>query len=131
MPTLRFQQLERQRAQRTADIIIISGQRYATAVAYDAEAKAYKAKPNKAALDKLKTRCAEVLAYDAAQASAINGLIGVLTQSQQLAAAEKPNDAQWADVEARLAQQLTATQAQVEKVAAQTKNDEGACPKTK
>lgn len=131
LPSLRFQQLERQRAQRTADIIIISGQRFATAVEYDAQAKAYKAKPNKAALDKLKTKCAEVLSFDGEQAKAINALIAVLTQSEQLAAAEKAKDAQWEQVEARLAQQRSATQAQVEKVAQQTKNDEGACPKTK
>jgi len=129
--TLRFQQIERQRAQRTADIIIASGQRFATAVEYDAQAKAYKAKPNKAALDKLKVKCTEVLAFDGEQAKAINALISVLTAGQQLASAEKANDAQWEQIESRLSQQLTATQAQVEKVAAQTKNDEGACPKTK
>jgi uncharacterized low-complexity protein len=72
-----------------------------------------------------------VLAFDGEQAKAINALIAVLTQGQQLASAEKANDAQWEQIEARLSQQLTATQAQVEKVAAQTKNDEGACPKTK
>lgn len=129
--TLRFQALERQRAQRTADIIITSGQRFATAVEYDAQAKAYKAKPNKAALEKLKTKCAEVLAFDAEQAKAVNALVSVLTQSQQLAATEKAKEPQWEQVETRIAQQLTATQAQVEKVAQQTKNDEGACPKTK
>ena len=131
VPTLRFQALERQRAQRTADIIITSGQRFATAVEYDAQAKAYKAKPNKAALEKLKTKCAEVLAFDAEQAKAVNALVSVLTQSQQLAATEKAREPQWEQVETRIAQQLTATQAQVEKVAQQTKNDEGACPKTK
>lgn len=130
-PALKFQQLDGIRAQRTADVIIAAGKRYASAVEYDAMAKDYKRKPAKGALDKLKAKCSEVIAGDDAQLAQVKSLIGVLENSQKLVQEEKKKDPAWEQVEASLAQQLTSSTGEVVRIEAQRKNDEGACPKTK
>lgn len=130
-PALRFQQLDGIRAQRTADVIIAAGKRYASAVEYDALAKDYKRKPVKGALEKLKSKCAEVIAGDDAQLAQVKSLITVLESSQKLVQEEKKKDTAWEQVEASLAQQLTSSTGEVVRIEAQRKNDEGACPKTR
>ncbi len=128
---LRFQQLDGMRAQRTSDILIASGQRVATAVSYDELAQKYKKKPAKGLLEELKVKCAEVAAGDDKQMNAVKSLVSVLEASQKLVAGEKAKDAQWAPVEQALAQQLTASTAEVVRIEEQKKNDLNACPKTK
>ncbi|MGV3621229.1 MAG: hypothetical protein ACO1OB_10450, partial [Archangium sp.] len=128
---LRFQQLDGIRAQRTADVIIAAGKRYASAVEYDAMAKEYKRKPAKGALEKLKAKCAEVIAGDDAQLGQVKALIAVLENSQKLVQEEKKKDPAWEPIEATLAQQLTSSTGEVVRIEAQRKNDEGACPKSK
>ncbi len=128
---LRFQQLDGMRAQRTSDILIASGQRVAAAIAYDELAQKYKKKPAKGLLEELKTKCAEVAAGDDKQMAAVKSLVSVLEASQKLVSGEKAKDAQWAPVEQALAQQLTASTAEVVRIEEQKKNDLNACPKTK
>ena len=128
---LRFQQLDGMRAQRTSDILVASGQRVAAAIAYDELAQKYKKKPARGLLEELKVKCAEVAAGDDKQMAAVKSLVSVLEASQKLVAGEKAKDAQWAPVEQALAQQLTASTAEVVRIEEQKKNDLNACPKTK
>lgn len=128
---LRFQQLDGMRAQRTADILIASGQRVAAAIAYDELAQKYKKKPAKGLLEELKVKCAEVAQGDDKQMAAVKSLVSVLEESQKLVAGEKAKDAQWAQVEQALTQQLTSSTAEVVRIEEQKKSDLNACPKMK
>ncbi|MFT3710570.1 MAG: hypothetical protein QM817_23340 [Archangium sp.] len=128
---LRFQQFDGMRAQRTGDVLIAAGQRGLAAVTYDEAAQKYKKKPAAGLLEELKKKCAEVITGDDGQINAVKSLVAVLTDSQKLATAEKAKDAQWAQVETMLGQQLTTTTAEVVRLEDQKKKDEAACPKTK
>ena len=90
-----------------------------------------KKKPAKGMLDQLKVKCAAVAEGDDKQIAAVKALVGVLEQSQKLAAEEKVKDAQWAQVETAISQQVTTTTAEVTRVEEQKKNDLTACPKVK
>ncbi len=126
---LRFQQLDGLRGQRTADVLLAAGQRAAAASTYDELGARYKKKPGKGMLAELEARCAAVVAADDAWLAALRRLVDVFDASAKLALAEKANDAQWAQVEGPLAQQLTTTTAEVVRVEAQKRNDQAACPK--
>lgn len=128
---LRFQQLDGQRAQRTADVLIAGGHRAAAALAYDELAQKYKKKPTSGLLEELKTKCAQVVAGDDRQLLSLKGLTAVLEESQALVSNEKAKEAQWLQLEPLLAHQLTSTKAEIARVEEQKKSDLNACPKAK
>ena len=126
---LRFQQLDGMRQQRTADVLIASGQRVTSALAYDAAAQAYKKKPGKNALPELNTKCAAVAAGDDKQLAAVKDVVAVLEDSKKLVGEEKSKDPQWAQVETQLDKQLEALKSESTRIEGQKANDLKACPK--
>jgi hypothetical protein len=128
---LQFQQYDGARNQRTADVLMLAGKRGSVASAYDAVVAKYKASRAPALIGELRTKCAAVLAADDAWLGGLRGLVGVYEASLKLVSGEKGKDAAWVQVEQALTSQLSSTNAEVARVEAQKKVDEGACPKSK
>jgi len=133
LPALQFQQLEGMRAQKTADVLLAAGRHMTAATAYDAVATRYKANPraNIALISELRSKCAAVVASNDGQLGALKALLGVVDSATKLVQGEKVKDPAWAATEEALAKQQGTFSAELTRVEAQKKADEGACPKNR
>ncbi len=131
-PEIQLIQIDLQRGRRTADVAIAEGDRTLAAALYDDVVKRFKAhaKPEPS-IAELKGKCAKLLAADDKLIAAAGKMVASEDAGHAFTAAQKAQDATWAEAEAKSAQTLATAQKDAQTYAQNRAADENACPKVK
>ncbi|WNG56409.1 hypothetical protein F0U59_17780 [Archangium gephyra] len=131
-PELRFYQLDLLRNQRAANTAMAFGTRATAAEIYEAVIAKFQKTPPKKQYDllpELTSKCNALVESSKASVDALSAQLQAEQQSLANVQELKAKDAAWGELEGKLQESVTATEADVKSAQERLKADQGACPK--